>query len=268
MTQKPLKSYDFTLSYKYCQSHNEILDFLCQEITVQKYVFQLERGDNDYIHWQGRFTLWKPRYLRDIINLFSTSTSLKYSHLSPSSSNSVNKNYYGYCSKKDTRVTGTKTYKDTDHQVINYNSNRLVNVTKEKLDRRPDIPQHASFSLLAENCVVTSKTPRKPKPKQASLKRATIKKLMKDAVIIETIAENVGLKISTMDKYIIEILRDEDMDIDLDYFGITEDIEMNILEAIKKVGTEKLRPIKDLIEEHITWLQIKVYLLVFEIETM
>jgi len=141
-------------------------------------------------------------------------------------------------------------------------------VTKEKLDRRPDIPLHASFSLLAEDCVVTSKKPRESKPKQASLKRATIKKLMKDAVIIETIAENVGLKISTIERYIIEILRDEDMDIDLDYFGITEDIEMNILEAIKKVGTEKLRPIKDLIEEHITWLQIKVYLLVFEIETM
>lgn len=71
----------------------------------------------------------------------------------------------------------------------------------------------------------------------------------------------------TVENYIVKILEeDNDIDIDLDYFGITEDYEMEIKNAIKKVGTDKLRPIKDIINKNITYLQIKICILIIKIE--
>ena len=79
--------------------------------------------------------------------------------------------------------------------------------------------------------------------------------------------QNSIVKNQTVDNYILKILEeDDDIDIDLDYFGITEDYEMEIKNAIKKVGINRLKPIKKLVNKNITWLQIKICILVIKIE--
>lgn len=232
-TKLPLKTYDFTLSFKSCNSYLDILEAFKQR--VNKYVFQLEQSDNNYIHWQGRFSLIKPKYFHEVIKLFKD-TKLNTAYITPSSSNSVLKDYYGYCEKIDTRVPNTKTYKDTDAYT--------------------DINIKHNYELKATN-----------KTKKTTNKREIIKNLMKEKKNIEIISKNVDIKINSLDKYIVDILEhDDDVDIDLDYFSITPEYEIEIKNAIKIVGMEKLRPIKDLINENITWLQIKIYIIVFKIE--
>jgi len=53
----------------------------------------------------------------------------------------------------------------------------------------------------------------------------------------------------------------------LDYFLLTQDKEEKIKNAIKKVGTDKLRPIKDAAGD-VTYAQIKLYMLVMKVENM
>jgi uncharacterized protein YpbB len=65
--------------------------------------------------------------------------------------------------------------------------------------------------------------------------------------------------------YIFENYKDED--IDLEYIGLTEENEKQIKRAIKKVGTKYLKPIKEEIDSNITYIQIKVCLLVMKIES-
>jgi len=59
----------------------------------------------------------------------------------------------------------------------------------------------------------------------------------------------------------------EDEEIVLDYFLLTQDKEEKIKNAIKKVGTDKLRPIKDAAGD-VTYAQIKLYMLVMKVENM
>jgi uncharacterized protein YpbB len=47
---------------------------------------------------------------------------------------------------------------------------------------------------------------------------------------------------------------------------LTEEKEERIKKAIKKVGTEKLRPIKDIVGKDISYGQIKVCMLAMKIE--
>ena len=46
------------------------------------------------------------------------------------------------------------------------------------------------------------------------------------------------------------------------YFNYNCDIEKEINTAIKKVGTSKLRPIKDIVNNKITYAQIKLCILI------
>jgi uncharacterized protein YbbC (DUF1343 family) len=59
---------------------------------------------------------------------------------------------------------------------------------------------------------------------------------------------------------------DEDIDIDTEYFGLTEEKEEIIQRAIKKVGTEFLRPIRDEVGKNITYAQIKLCMLIMKFE--
>jgi hypothetical protein len=64
--------------------------------------------------------------------------------------------------------------------------------------------------------------------------------------------------------YIFEHYDDED--IDMDYFGLTEDKEEIIKKAVKEKGTKFLKPIKDILNSSITYDQIKLCILVMKIE--
>ena len=54
----------------------------------------------------------------------------------------------------------------------------------------------------------------------------------------------------------------------MDYFGLTIEKENNIKSAIKRVGIDKLRPIRDIVGNKITYGQIKLCLLVMKIEEL
>ena len=78
----------------------------------KKFVFQLERGDSGYLHWQGRMSLIKRRrtcelkkFLREqnVLNLFN--------YIAPTTNIEHTKTAF-YCMKEDTRIEGP--YKDTD----------------------------------------------------------------------------------------------------------------------------------------------------------
>jgi len=77
----------------------------------------------------------------------------------------------------------------------------------------------------------------------------------------------LGVKEQTVVSHILHIFEHyEDEEIVMDYFDLTEEREDKIKNAIKKVGTDKLRPIKDAAGD-VTYAQIKLYLLVDKIES-
>ena len=58
----------------------------------------------------------------------------------------------------------------------------------------------------------------------------------------------------------------DEVDIDPDYFGLTPEFEEEIKNAVKKVGSEFLKPIKDIVNSKITYGQIKLYMLISRLE--
>lgn len=75
------------------------------------WVFQLEKGDGGYVHYQGRVTLVKKRRASEIAKLFNDD--LFKVHWSPTSNNARDKEAF-YCIKADTRVDGP--WKDSDYR--------------------------------------------------------------------------------------------------------------------------------------------------------
>jgi len=86
------------------------------EGVAKKYVFQLEKGDSGYLHYQGRISLIKKRRHSEkhiVLALFRNN--LKPNYFEPT----TNEEYKGdafYCMKEDTRVDGP--WKDTDEVKI------------------------------------------------------------------------------------------------------------------------------------------------------
>ena len=77
----------------------------------------------------------------------------------------------------------------------------------------------------------------------------------------------MDMKGQTIEGHILNIFEnDEDIDIDTEYFGLTEEKEEIIQRAIKKVGTEFLRPIRDEVGKNITYGQIKLCILIMKFE--
>ena len=67
----------------------------------------------------------------------------------------------------------------------------------------------------------------------------------------------------TIEQHMLNIFEQEDdVDIDPDYFGLTEEYEAEIKLATKKVGTTYLKPIKENVNPNITYAQIKLCLLI------
>jgi ATP-dependent DNA helicase RecQ len=80
-------------------------------------------------------------------------------------------------------------------------------------------------------------------------------------------SQELGVKEQTIENHILHLFEnDESFDVDLDYFDLTEEKEERIKNAIKKVGTEKLRPIRDIAGNDVTYAQIKLCILVMKVE--
>ena len=85
----------------------------------------------------------------------------------------------------------------------------------------------------------------------------------KDGKTMSEISEITGRKLRTIEDHIIYIFENyDDVEIDADYFGLTEEFKLEINDAVKKVGFNYLKPIKDIVNNKITYSQIKLCLLV------
>jgi len=77
----------------------ELIDW-CKE-NCKKWVFQIERGDTGYEHYQGRINLMKKRQKHIILELVDN----KFNYLEPTSKANFKDEFF-YAMKKDTRIDG------------------------------------------------------------------------------------------------------------------------------------------------------------------
>lgn len=86
----------------------------------KSWVFQLEKGDTGYLHYQGRVSLIKKRRAPEIASMFNDE--LYKTKFLPTSNNARDKEAF-YCVKADTRVEGP--WKDTDLPPITFTRQML-----------------------------------------------------------------------------------------------------------------------------------------------
>jgi ATP-dependent DNA helicase RecQ len=107
----------------------------------------------------------------------------------------------------------------------------------------------------------------KSSPKKRAYNREQVIKLYKQGKSVKHMSQELGVKEQTIENHILHLFENDDsFDVDLDYFDLTEEKEEQIKRAIKKVGTEKLRPIRDIVGKDVTYAQIKLCILVMKIE--
>ena len=119
-------------------------------------------------------------------------------------------------------------------------------------------------------CGVTDKPIQPPPPQKTKGKtRDHVITLYKQNKSVKEISHVLGIREQTIENHILHIFEHEDdIDVDLDYFDLSEDKEIDIKKAIEKVGIEKLKPIKWKVDESITYAQIKLCILVMKIESL
>jgi len=110
----------------------------------KKYVFQLEKGETGYLHFQGRGSLHHKKRTGELAKIWHNELELK-GHLSPTSNNGAKT--FSYVQKADTRVDGPWSDKDYDapRPVLRKVSRMeslypwqqiMINLTKEYDDRQ------------------------------------------------------------------------------------------------------------------------------------
>jgi len=127
--------------------------------------------------------------------------------------------------------------------------------------------------VAVENVAVKRVTGKRVTGKRTSGKRVTKGTKTRESVhtyykhkkSIKEISQLLQISEQTVEGHILYIYEHCDDEILMDYFDLTEEKEEKIKEAIKKVGLEKLKPIKEIVGD-ITYSQIKLYLLVMKIE--
>lgn len=99
--------------------------------------------------------------------------------------------------------------------------------------------------------------PNIPKPEKVDTKLVSYE-LYKNGKTIDEIAKERGLTRATVENHLIKCL-ELGMEIEIEK-DIQTEFEEIILKAIHQVGTEKLRPIKDILPDNINYLDIRYYI--------
>lgn len=97
----PLYLFDFTIPHVEKINHIEIISILKQ--ISKKFVFQKEKSENGYIHWQGRCSLFKKCRISSLINQKYFSGKM---HWSISCKTTFKNNSFSYVMKQQTRIDG------------------------------------------------------------------------------------------------------------------------------------------------------------------
>ena len=130
--------------------------------------------------------------------------------------------------------------------------------------------------IMTKQCVefmkgyvdLSGKPPQKKKTNKKNNNRDNVYRMYKDGKSVADIAMTLGISENTIESHILFIFEHNDgVDVDVEYLGLTEEKEETIMAAIKKVGSEYLKPIKENVGNDITYTQIKLCLLVVKIES-
>lgn len=98
--------FDFTLKYeKSINGDYRIIKSLLKR-KCKKAIFQLEKSELGYLHWQGRFSLIKKTRLGALISFFKKIDYMNKIHLSATNAETAYNENFDYVSKDDTRVEG------------------------------------------------------------------------------------------------------------------------------------------------------------------
>ena len=96
--------------------------------------------------------------------------------------------------------------------------------------------------------------------------REMVLNLYKEGKTVKDMAKIMEVKQQTIENHILSNFETKSVEIDLDYFGLTTEKENSIRKAIAKVGSDFLKPIKDIVGNKITYAQIKLCLIVIQFE--
>lgn len=122
------------------------------------------------------------------------------------------------------------------------------------------LKQHYGEALLYDKLGVLSKKLTKSNAKMEILS------CYNEGKTIDEIAECRKIKKETVENNLLSIMETEDIDIDPDYFGLSQDYEDEIKQAINRVGSKHLKPIKDVVNSDISYTQIRLCFLIMRIE--
>lgn len=111
MSKSAICVYDFRSNYN--DFNVETLKSLLKQI-AKKWVFQHEKGDSGYEHWQGRLSLIKARRKPELMKLIQGLDYPIFNYLEPTVSQESQKTAF-YCMKADTRIDGP--YQDDDKEI-------------------------------------------------------------------------------------------------------------------------------------------------------
>lgn len=93
--------YDFTIKQSCDHPDWQSVKRKWMDNWCKKWVFQLERGDGGYKHWQGRVSLIKPRRCSTLVNKWCVG-----GHISVTSKEVATSKNFDYTMKSDTRIEG------------------------------------------------------------------------------------------------------------------------------------------------------------------
>ncbi len=122
--------------------------------------------------------------------------------------------------------------------------------------------QYGQYFLadLFKNVKTSSKSTSSSKTSKASTQTESFS-MYSQGLSIAQIAKNRGLTPFTVEGHIVSKLAENPQSIDEVKIGLTENVKKQLTNAIEKVGKDKLKPIKDLVDTKISYFQIKTFLI-------
>ncbi|MDM5318104.1 DNA helicase RecQ [Fictibacillus sp. b24] len=126
---------------------------------------------------------------------------------------------------------------------------RFITKISEYLAENPDRRESADKSTVAT-------LPAKKATTDSHLETYTF---YKDEMSVEEIADHRKLAVSTVENHLVQCMQ-EGMDVHMEHL-IPDEYVSEIEQAVEQAGGEKLKPIKELLPEEVSYFMIKVYLL-------
>ena len=118
----------------------------------KKFTFQLEKGEStDYLHWQGRLSLFKKKRKSELMAMISKMDEPLFNYLEPTTNVEHTRTAF-YCQKEDTRIRGPFTDKDEAAYIpIQYMNIKLYEWQQNVIDSA------STFNSRRIDCIVDIK---------------------------------------------------------------------------------------------------------------